>query len=458
MDKVLVQDKECEMAVIGVLLQYPTAFDDVSDILTADVFTTPLYADIYGAIKAIREMGETADVITVSAYLQKHHPVGSESVDFGVLAEITEAVCSSIGFRNHCIRLHELWQRRRLWMIGQKLINAGTCEFEDVESIKQNAVEMIKETDDLQGSKITALSAALDGLWGIISDNRTGRQGNGIETGFRELDKRGGMMRSDLMVIAAEFSQGKTSLAIDFAVSAAMKGFPVAFYSTEMTETQLTARILAARSGISSRDIMQKSMNEMQMAAIQEVRTKINDLPIFFDDTSTLSVERIISSIRMMARKRHIVAAFIDYLQVLQTNEKSMGRTEEQFFGLVTRRLKNLAKELNICIVLISQLARSRESPEPTLSRLRGSGQIAEAADVVLLIYRPEMYGKRYTGEHSKVSPSGTALIKIAKGRNIGTGEFVCGYDAPITHFYELDSVPMGNDEAVNTYDEDRPF
>ena len=112
---------------------------------------------------------------------------------------------------------------------------------------------------------------------------------------------------------------------------------------------------------------------------------------------------------------------------------------KEQQMGEASRRLKNLAKELGIWIVALSQLNRDKDNPEPNINRMRDSGQIAEAADVVILVYRPERYGKRYPGEFSSVKTEGTALIKVAKGRNIGTFNFVCGFDAACTRFYPLD-------------------
>ena len=161
-----------------------------------------------------------------------------------------------------------------------------------------------------------------------------------------------------------------------------------------MTNDQLMARIMATQSGISSRVIMQEALNEEQMKVFGMVEKIARPLPIYFDDTATISIERIIVSIRQLVLKHQVEMVFIDYLQVLQTNEGIGRQTEEQFFGTVARKLKNLAKELDICIVLLSQLSRDKSTTEPTLSRLRGSGQIAEAADMVLLIYRPVMYGK----------------------------------------------------------------
>lgn len=127
--------------------------------------------------------------------------------------------------------------------------------------------------------------------------------------------------------------------------------------------------------------------------------------------------------------------AIIDYLQILSTNQKVANL--ETFYGEVARNLKNLAKELDMCIVLLSQLSRSYDNPEPNLSRLRGSGQINEAADMTFLLYRPEIYGKQYSGAYRNTDTKGTALIQCAKGRNVGIYSFVCNFDAEHTHFYD---------------------
>lgn len=458
MKKILCNDTQCEKAVLGILLTYRTAFEESRDILQGDYFYNEKYKSIYNAIKATFEAGENIDIITVSAYFLKHPNEDIKPYD---IVECTEAVASSVNFETYCHRLHDLYDRRQLWLIGQQLINAGTSECFEIEDIVTKAVEAIKSLEDSPQASIQGIDEAIKQLCDIVDGNLNGTRKSGIPTGFPYLDAKGGLQLCDLVVTAAEFSQGKTSLALDFTISAARNGYPVAFYSTEMMGTQLAARMVATDSGVGSREMMQTKLNSEQLKKFDKSVGNIERLPIYFDDTSTISVERIISSIRAMARKKGVKVACIDYLQVLQTNEKSMSRTEEQFFGYTCRKFKNLAKELNICIVLMSQIARSKETTEPTLSRVRGSGQIAEAADVVLLIYRPEFYGKRYSGEFTNVSTAGTALIKIAKGRNIGTGAFICGYNAPTTHFYPLGSVPTVpayENQAEAKNDDDRPF
>ena len=452
MDKQLLSDIECEKQVIGSLLTVDK-YRESSEFLSGECFTCKNYREIYKAIGSITDQGDRPDPISVYAYIQQHPRDGVE-VAITDLMDIQMAVATTATLDQNCRRLADLNQRRKMYVIGCRLEKAGTDEVEATDTIRDECVKDLQALDEAPQATIKPISAAIRELDAIVQGNINGDHPRGIPTGFQYLDEKGGLQPTDLWIIAAEFSQGKTSLALDFCVNAASYGYPCAFYSTEMMSTQLTARLLAAKTGISSRTILQNPLNADLMKKYDEAIYEVGGLPIYFDDTSTLSVEKIASSVRSLVRKKGVKVAFVDYLQVLQTNEK-MNRTEEQFFGVVARKFKNLAKELQITVVLLSQIARAKDTTEPTLSRIRGSGQITEAADVVLLIYRPEEYGKNYADHRVNVDPSGTAQIKLAKGRNIGTGDFICGFDAQTTHFYELTTIPTIGEVKR---DPDRPF
>ena len=460
--KVLLHDEQCEQQVLGVLLSYRDCYDQFQDYCTEDVFSNPTNRYFFQCISGIISEGKVADVLSLFEYTQKHPKPGCSEEENSVLAstitEIASSVISSATFEQNCMRLADLSRRRKMYVIGCQLTAVGTSEMEDTDDIKAKVLEELQALDDRPQTSIRSVRDALASLDNIVNNNISGTRITGYPTGFNFLDDKGGMQPTDLWIIAAEFSQGKTSLALDFCINAASAGYGAAFYSTEMMSTQLAARMVAGKSGISSRVIMQQPLEGETFSKYDNAIGKLEGLPIYFDDSSTLSVERIIASIRSMVRNRGVKIAFIDYLQTLQMNERNMRMTEEQFFGLTARKFKNLAKELHICIVLISQIARSKDTTEPTLSRIRGSGQISEAADVVLLIYRPEFYNKSYSGTRCRVSTKDTAQIKLAKGRNIGTGDFICGYNAPVTHFYELAQIPMNDDSQGENYDPDRPF
>lgn len=451
----LVNDPVCEQAIINILLTVETIYPEVAEIISQKMFYNERLGLIFKAISKIYCEGDTPNIINVGQWLAANEP--KSDADSNLLFELVSIYHDSNNIRSYCLRLRDLWQRRELWNIGQKLIHAGMAENYPLDEAKHDALEHISDIDKDDKSQVKTASQMLDELHVIIDGNRLGNRKKGILTGFSKLDEKGGFQHSDLVVVAAEFSQGKTSLAIDFCVKAALGGHPCAFYSTEMTNEQLMARIMATQSGISSRVIMQEALTDEQTKVFGLAEQITRPLPIYFDDTATISIEHIIVSIRQLVHKHHVEMVFIDYLQVLQTNESVGRQTEEQFFGTVARKLKNLAKELGICIVLLSQLSRDKSTTEPTLSRLRGSGQIAEAADMVLLIYRPEMYGRGYSGDHYDVEPKGTALIRLAKGRNVGICEFICGYDAPTTHFFELSHVPTTSSANI-IFDNGQPF
>ena len=460
----LVYDNFCERQVLGVLLGYKGYYDLFQDYCTEDVFFNPTNRYLFQCISGVISEGKIPDVVSVYEFTRKHPQSGcsdEENAQFAAtIAELSSSVESSATFEQDCMRLADLLIRRKMYLIGSRLMAAGKSELGDTDEIKAKTLEELQALDERPTTSVRNIKESLAQLNEIVENNISGTRTIGYPTGFSYLDEKGGMQPTDLWVIAAEFSQGKTSLAIDLCLNAASAGYGAAFFSTEMISTQLAARMVAGKSGISSRVIMQQPLEGENLSKFDKAIGKLEGLPIYFDDTSTLSVERIINSIRSMVRNRGVKIVFIDYLQTLQTNERNMKMTEEQFFGLTARKFKNLAKELQICIVLISQIARSKDNTtEPTLSRIRGSGQINEAADVILLIYRPEFYGKTYSGDLSSVSPKGTAQIKLAKGRHIGTGEFICGYHSPTTHFYELDSIPL-IDSSYNfhTNDENRPF
>jgi len=210
--------------------------------------------------------------------------------------------------------------------------------------------------------------------------------------------------------------------------------------------------MMSMASGIPSSEILYSKLDDMKILQVDKGVGKIYDKPVYFDDRSTSNIETILASIRMMKIKYGIKGAVVDYLQILNVNMK--GTSKEQQMGDVARRLKNIAKELDIWVIALSQLNRNAENYKPTIARLRDSGQIAEAADMVILICRPEAYGedKRYPYDGFQgYETKGTAMIDVAKGRNIGMMRFLVGFHAKTTNFYD-----MGDAPKLNT-NEERP-
>ena len=280
-----------------------------------------------------------------------------------------------------------------------------------------------------------------------IKNNIEGIAPKSTHTGFAEIDNRGSLQPSNLIVVAADSSQDKTAFAGSIALNAAKAGASVAFYSLEMTGAQMLTRLASMDSGIPCSVLFNQKLSAEEYQRFLASSQRIKNLDVFFDDRSSSTIDAIIASIRTMVIKKHIDGAIIDYLQILSVITK-VRNTEEQL-AEIARRLKILAKELGIWIMLLSQLSRDTQSrdAEPTLSQLDEDGRINEIADTTILIYRPEYYSMgagrnfKYSGQYANVSTHGTALVNIVKGRNTGTYSFICGFDANTTRFYNMNSV-----------------
>ncbi len=447
---ILPHNEETENLVLGTIMGDRGALDEVREIITEDCFYHNFNRMVYRTIIALDKAGKRPDMIAVRNELMGK--VNDE--DLWLVAKIGSNHCFDI--YQHAASLFDMAVKRKYYAIGQKLMSRVNT-FEDVQEVVE---ETIKELQDLFASKsadVSTMYQVVDSVYNIINANvNSNGMTTGTMTGFKEIDRRGGFHNSDLIIIAADSSQGKTSLAVSLCLNAASSGAKIAFYSMEMRSEQLAARMMAVRSGIPASEIMYTPLNAAQIREVDGIISSLVGLGIYFDDRDSSNIDVIISSIRMMKKRYDINGAVVDYLQILNVNMK--GVNKEQQLGDVSRRLKNLAKELNIWIIALSQLSRDKVDPQPALSRLRDSGQIAEAADVVMLIYRPEYYNlsKKYPDPFANVSTENTAMIDIAKGRNIGLARFIVGFNKRTTHFYELETIPHINQAMA--LQEDKPF
>lgn len=456
----LINDIGEEKFVIGCLLMDQTAYTIASQHLTDDCFYDSTCKSIWKAIDMMGKNGIPIDLITVSAELAKK----KERISAIDLVNITSMVASTAGMEYHIIRLVDLSRRRKMWLIGQKLSNVGLSEEIPTADAHQQAIDGINGVFE-QAEGVFTLEDSMNCLNSIISLNmKHGGVTTGTKTGFAPFDAKGGLQKSDLIIIAGETSMGKSSLALTITRHAIETNEKVAFYSMEMTKEQLAARMISAKTNIPANTILYSgNMSSEEIKMIDEARGALPGKNLFFDDKSTSNIDSILLSIRMMKMKSDIGGAVVDYLQILNVNSKNTSFSREQAMGDAARRFKNLAKELGIWIIALSQLSRDSNNPEPNLNRLRDSGQIGEAADIVMLIYRPEYYNRSYPAPYDNREEypiEGTAMIDVAKGRNIGTFKFFLGFDKKTTNFYISDSfsnTPHLTD-ANEPIEEDAPF
>ena len=434
---VQLRDEDAEKIVLGTIILQRNAFEEVRELLSEESFYNPFHQEIYKAILQVVSSGNRPDMITVKGKLV------ANGVKFELVEYMKIASNSTFDLYQYVARLHDLAIRRKFYVIGQYLVSNSYSESEDILDVTNSVSNELASLFKSSSTTVSTINDGLENVYSMINENLSGAKAiTGTPTGFEKIDsKSGGLQRSDLIIIAGETSQGKTSLAVSIMRNAADFGAKIAMYSME--------------SGVSANQIMYSRLTDSQLQAVDKGIGKISGKGIYFDDRSTSNIDTIISSIRYMKLKYGIDGAIVDYLQILNVNMK--GANKEQQMGDVARRLKNLAKELDIWIIALSQLNRDTMNPVPTLARLRDSGQIAEAADVVILIYRPEVTKKSYPSDFSNVETKGTAMIDIAKGRNIGLLRFICGFNAATTCFYNLDSVPLSGWQHADIEDEN-PF
>lgn len=437
----LVNDPKAEQYVIGSLLVDPTAYTLVSQYLDEDCFYDPMCRDIWKAVDNMGKQGMPIDVISVSAELSKQ----KSNVTAFDLMNISAQIASSAHVEYHAIRLQDLGRRRKLWVVGQQLSKVGLSEEILTADAHQEAIESIGGVFE-KADGVFTLDDAMNSLNEIMVKNATvGGVTTGTKTGMERFDEKGGLQKSDLIIVAGETSQGKTSLALCMTRHAIENGAKVAFYSMEMTKEQLTARLLSAKTNIPANNILYSgSLAPSEIRMIDDARGKLPGENLFFDDKSTSNIDSILLSIRMLKMQKDIDGAVVDYLQILNVNSRSTSFSREQAMGDAARRFKNLAKELNIWIIALSQLSRDSNCPEPNLNRLRDSGQIGEAADVVILVYRAEYYNRAYPAPFDNKDDyptDGTAMIDVAKGRNIGTFKFFMGFNKNTTNFFKTNLI-----------------
>ena len=437
----LVNDPKAEQYVIGSLLVDPTAYTLVSQYLDEDCFYDPMCRDIWKAVDNMGKQGMPIDVISVSAELSKQ----KSNVTALDLMNISAQIASSAHVEYHAIRLQDLGRRRKLWVVGQQLSKVGLSEEILTADAHLEAIDSIGGVFE-KADGVFTLDDAMNSLNEIMVKNATvGGVMTGTKTGMERFDEKGGLQKSDLIIVAGETSQGKTSLALCMTRHAIENGAKVAFYSMEMTKEQLTARLLSAKTNIPANNILYSgSLAPSEIRMIDDARGKLPGENLFFDDKSTSNIDSILLSIRMLKMQKDIDGAVVDYLQILNVNSRSTSFSREQAMGDAARRFKNLAKELNIWIIALSQLSRDSNCPEPNLNRLRDSGQIGEAADVVILVYRAEYYNRAYPAPFDNKDDyptDGTAMIDVAKGRNIGTFKFFMGFNKNTTNFFKTNLI-----------------
>lgn len=410
-------DEELEKAVLGALL-IGGSFDDVAEHLEAEDWYFRKHQVIYSAMRELSTRNEVIDYITVARELEtagKLELIGGRSY----MAELMADVASSSNILSHAKAVKELSLLRGLMRIGQELARSAE-EKQESGQIATDAEHRLFTTMWARQVRAwrTSTDVMTEALDHLDAMQKRGEQLSGITTGLVDLDKMlGGWQQSDLVVIAARPSMGKTALMCGAAVAAAKAGYPVAISSLEMSTRQLGSRMLAYEARVNLFDLMNGRLHPSAMWPIGSAAQVLSRAPIVMDDVGLMTMDKLRAKTRQLKIKGKVDVLFVDYLQLMEGKGKRDSRQVE--VSEISRGLKLLAKELGITVVALSQLSRqceNREDKRPILSDLRESGAIEQDADIVIGLYRDEVY---YPDSPDK----GTAEVLIRKHRNGPIGD-----------------------------------
>ena len=470
---------EAEKALLGAIFANNNAYDRVADYLRPECFADPIHGSIFGAIAKLIERGQIADPITLLNFFENNGSIRDVGGSH-YLAEIAGSMVSVINSAEYGRTIYDLHLKRQLIELGEQVVNrACTPEVDDPAVIQiENAEQTLYDlatTGDLEGGfqdfKSTVISAI---EVAEIAHKRDGKL-SGVSTGLRDLDQiMGGLHPSDLIILAARPSMGKTALATNIAFNAAydykfetnengekkiLDGAVVGFFSLEMSAEQLAARILSEQAQIASDKMRRGTLTNTEFDKLVVASQQLHQLPIFIDDTPALSVSALRTRARRLKRNEGLGLVVVDYLQLMDGSSRSDNRVQE--ISEITRGLKTLAKELDVPVLALSQLSRAveqREDKRPQLSDLRESGTIEQDADVVSFIFRQAYYDERnepvqrpeestdkYTARYSEWEERSEqnrfiAELIIGKQRHGPTGTTKLHFNGMYTRFGDLDT------------------
>ncbi|MBO5433395.1 MAG: replicative DNA helicase [Clostridia bacterium] len=432
---------ETEQAVIGSILINPECVTVVLSQVKPDYFYIPQHREIMEAVMILDTLGSRIDALTILDKLNSSGNTDAEA-NKNYLFQIAQSVPSAANVENYCKIVREKYFLRSLITISRETIDSATEGGADADKLLDSAEQKIydirkgKSTGSLQ-RLIDVISAEVyPNLVQISSENA--EEFKGIPTGFSKLDEiTSGLNRSDLILIGARPAMGKTSFALNIGRNVGMTGKKVVFFSLEMSNEQLAARVLSTEARVESNKLRSGEISPDEWMRLAEATDRLTKCNLYFDDTSTITVPEIKSKIK---RAKDVDCIIIDYLGLMESAKKKENRVQE--VTEITRSLKMLAKDLKIPVVVCCQLSRGPEkngksSNRPMLSDLRDSGSIEQDADIVMMLYR-EGYYKSSSQNPDEIDLT-QADVDVAKNRHGPTERIKLHWDAQYTLFSTLE-------------------
>lgn len=425
--KIPPQSRELEEAVLGAIMLEKNAFDQVVEILKPECFYVDANQRIFRAMMSLAQKSMPIDLLTVVEELKFSEELDMVGGPF-YISKLTNGVVSAANIEAHARIILQKFIQRELIRISGEIIGDAYEDSTDVFDLLDEAESRLFEiTNNHLRKNFDSIDVVIMKTIQRIDDMRNRQEDiTGVPSGYNSLDSvTYGWQPSDLIILAARPSVGKTAFALNLARNAALhptKPTPVALFSLEMSSSQLVQRILSAESEIWLEKIARGRMEEHEMQQLYKKGIqRLSTAPIFIDDTAALNIFELRAKCRRLKSKHNVGLIIIDYLQLMSGSSENRNSNREQEISTISRNLKSLAKELQVPIIALSQLSREVEKRKegnkiPQLSDLRESGAIEQDADMVMFLYRPEYYD--ITSNEFGESNKGETHVRIAKHRN----------------------------------------
>ncbi len=440
---------DLEEAVLGALMIEKDALSAVIDILKPESFYKEANNRIYNAIVTLFGNAEPVDMLTVTQQLRKTGEI--EVVGGGgYVTELTTRVTSAANIEYHARVIAEASIKRALITVANEIQRDAYEDTTDVFNLLDRIEQsMFKISESNIRKNYADMSTIMRQALEELEQKKNMKDGlTGVPSGFSALDRlTSGWQRSELIILAARPGMGKTAFVVSALRNAAVDfGQAVAIFSLEMSSVQLVNRLISAEAEIDSEKIKKGNLAPHEWAQLHHKIQRLTEAPIFIDDTPALSILELRAKCRRLKAQHDIQLVVIDYLQLMQGDTSGkMGGNREQEIASISRAMKNLAKELNVPVIALSQLSRAVETrggdKKPQLSDLRESGSIEQDADMVIFLYRPEYYG--ISADEAGNSVSGIGEVIIAKNRSGSLDTVQLRFVGKYTKFADLDAFFM---------------
>lgn len=432
------QSLDAEKALLGALMLRKEAIYEIDDLVTPDTFYSEKHRIIFQAILKLHSKSEPIDLLSVSSKLDEMgqlEQIGGRSY----VAGIVESVPASVNAKHYAKILEKKDLQRKLIEAGEFVSELAFTESEsEIEDLMDKAEKKIFGiTNAPRGQKFVSLKHSLKDTWAQIEKlQESDGELRGVPSGFPALDNLlAGFQPSDLVILAARPSVGKTTLALDMARNAALSGTPVGIFSLEMSAGQLTQRMLSAHSKVDAWKLRTGKLSaEQEFQALSQSLDELSKAPIYIDDQAGNNISKMKAAARRLKSEHGLGLIMIDYLQLMTTSKNYDSMVNQ--VTEISRSLKGLARELDVPVIALSQLSRAVEARggKPRLSDLRDSGSIEQDADVVMFIHREDRSGTRSENEST-----GIAEILIEKHRNGPVGKVDLYFDEKTSSFLSID-------------------